>query len=480
MAKYGFWNSKKYSNGVGDRLYDAEDLSFFYSLFFNSGLACTMDELDSEDMFLVTLTKGSYSIKINQGTAIIDGKWYNGIGEKAEYISMNTGHTVSSGLSRIDAVCIKKDDVNRKFTFYVKEGVEATSPVPPTIDKNVELCLAYYTVNSSYSVNYDSLVDTRKDHNFAGCASLKMRERETAVDEHLNKINYICTGVNDNIKLTRLVQEYYALEKNKDLEINVIGTMGISQFAGGDGSASDPLHIFCFGKYLNYETGENSTTNKNNVRINFSNCSPIKVTTNNIGNTAAGYQVVLFAGNENIIENAKVVFDVNGSIVKLFYGYDHKIKNSYLKVASNRGTGDAIGVDGTGTIENCDIIAIAASGTAYGLTPLTNSVETFRILNVVGCNILAQNLASSSYEACGLYVRPSKTYSVLRALRNTIFGATDSSAKTTKTYKINSGRFIITDNIVKSDGAVYSTTNGVNANNIIIDTLAGFDIEKYD
>lgn len=461
-AKHGFWNSVKQAGGVGDRLYNAEDLSFFYDLFFTNGIACSNDEMG--DMFKVSLTSGSYSVKVNNGVCIIGGKWYNGKGEAGITLSMNTSHVVSSGLSRIDAVCIKKDDTNRKFTFYIKEGTEASSPVAPDIDKTTELCLAYYTVNSSYSVAYDSLVDTRMDTDFAGCAKMKLDKPITIIDfnDYVKRYYYFCNGVDDNIKLSEIVQNFYETEKERNLEIKVIGTIGLKGFYSGEGTEDSPRAVFCLGKDVNSSVEKGN----NRVTVDFTDCQPFKFS--ETGTT--GEYVVMFLGNENYIKNARCCNACVNTNNNIFKGHKNKAENCYFKVQT-AGSYTAKTVEGSGDLINCEIVASAASGAAYAVNQNNeiNGLSQASPMAVTGCTILAENNTAATAEANGLYVLANHTNSVLLANNNKI--ATSSTKKTTNTYKINSGFYNITNNIVMKAGLVYANEACVNANNIVVANL---------
>ena len=461
-AKHGFWNSKRQANGVGDRLYNADDLSFCYDLFFENGIACTNDLVG--DMFLVQLTSGSYTVKINNGVCIIDGKWYNGQGEAAVSLSMNTSHVVSSGMSRIDAVCIKKDEANRTFTFYIKEGIESSSPSVPEIDKTTELCLGYYTINSTYTIDYDSLVDSRHDDELCGCAKMKLDKPITVInfDDYVKRYYYFANGVNDNIELSSIVQKFYATEKERNIEIKVIGTIGLSGTYYGSGTEGDPYNIFMLGKYQNGA----AIYGKNKVTVDFTDCQPFEYNRTN----QEGLYYTMFGGDKNHIKNARCNNASGNTNNRIFYGHNNKAENCYFKVETT-GSYTAKAVEGSSDLTNCEIVASATSGIAVAVESNNeiNGMYTYYPTSVHNCTILAENSADATSESNGLYVQGSHTSSIVLATNNKM--AISATQKTDNTYKINSGHYCITNNIVMKAGLVYTNANSVNANNIVIENL---------
>lgn len=463
-VKTGFWNSVKQTNGIGDRLYNAEDLSFFYDMFFTNGISCKNDLVS--DMFKVTLTQGSYTVKVNNGNCIIGGKWYRGAEEPAINIPMNTSHVITSGLSRIDAVCIKKDDVNRKFSIYIKEGTEALNPVVPEINKDIELCLAYYTVNASYNVLYNSLVDTRHDKNFAGCAQIKLDQPayEQEINAYLTKVHYIANGKNDNIVLSQMIQDYLAVEKNKDLEVTIIGNVGVSGFFAGSGANTDPKVVFALGGY-----GDN-VNNKNKVIVNFTDSAPFSFeeTTSNSNN------IVVFEGYNLRIKNVRIQAKVKTTAAVYAYRqWTGEINDSYIKVINE--VGQAYAVWGAGKFTNNDLIVLSNSDSARVIVPSSRIISAThgRIPLIIKQNrILAITVSGS---ATGIYTNSGDTKALLIAQENEFYTSPSSTYKTNNAYQVTSGSAIIQNNMLEVTGTAYTPSDAtqtvVNANNIVFDVL---------
>lgn len=478
-AKNGFFNSVKQAGGTGDRLYNAEDLSFFYDMFFTNGIACANNEM--HDMFKVDITNGSYSVKITEGNCIIGGKWHRGKGETNVTLRMNTSHVVSSGMSRIDAVCIKKDDTNRTFSFYIKEGEEANSPVPPSIDTDTELCFAYYTVSSSYTVDYDSIVDTRHDKNYSGCAQIKLDKPayDAEINEYIEKIFYIANGVNDNIVLSNLVQDYLAIEKQKDLEIKIVGNVGVTGYFAGAGTNDDPHVIFAIAGYDNKTTNVNTTENTNKVVVDFADSAPILYQDSV---TSANYKIV-FAGNANI-KNIKI--NVKAKISTAIFGFRYKecyVKDSYIKLENENGA-TYVSMT-TGEFENSDLIAISKTNTARVLNVsskiLTQNVGR-RACRATKCRMLAATGTSINQIATSIYINTNE--SAVAIIKDCeIYKTADATMKTSNAYQVLGGTCIMQDNLLEVAGTAYTPADNINTvsitNNLIFDSLATKKPDNY-
>lgn len=503
IARNGFWNSLLDDEGNADRLYNADDLTFFYDKFFHSGIL--EEQGNVENAFKVTLTAGSYSIQIENGDCVIDGRWYRGAGQEGVTLQMPTTHTLANGYARTDAVCIRKNEETRDFEFYIKEGEVTSQNVikPPAIDKNEELCLAYYQILSTYSVQYETLVDTREDDDFCGYAKLKITPASSnpEFDDYIKRYYYFANGVDDNIQLSKMVQKYYLNETERNCKITVIGKVGIKGWAAGKGTADDPFCVFVLGKYNNTETGENTTSNTNNVKVEF-----LDRPTLTFSEDASGYSVQFFGGTANKIKNVVcfISSSANASTARMLKG-GNVIEDSQISVTT--GTGTAIAVEGTitarnctisststssgnatatsghvylydctisattssgvakavegyGIVEECSITAKTTSGEAYGVNLLDNS-NLMRLLNN---RIMATySYSESSGIAYGVFIAANYTRSYLYMNGNIIdAGRSVLGTATTNTFKLNSGTYVVFANFSRKAGFVHDDTNVFN------------------
>ena len=81
--------------------------------------------------------------------------------------------------------------------------------------------------------------------------------------------NYICNGVNDNILISNIVKAFYSVNDYRNLKLNIIGNIGMSQTIIGTGTSANPYVWFDFTKQV--------TTNRV-ATVDFSNAGAITPT----------------------------------------------------------------------------------------------------------------------------------------------------------------------------------------------------------
>lgn len=160
----GFFNSK--TGAV--RTYNADDLSFFYSKFFNNGVIYE----DSSNLQVVF--DSGMNILVKPGTAFIDGKWIN--------VESDDLHLVQNGDStyaRKDIVVVQLNNNDATMKILVKKGEASVSPVAPELirtDYIYELQLAEITVPANaITLSQSQIKDTRLDSTLCGKVTLKIQ-----------------------------------------------------------------------------------------------------------------------------------------------------------------------------------------------------------------------------------------------------------------------------------------------------------------
>ena len=126
-------------------------------------------------------------------------------------------------------------------------------------------------------------------------------ERALATLEVVSEYDYICNGIDDNVKLSNIVRALNKKHNANDFAqytIKVHGTFGCSAPVAGIGTSSDR---YCWFKFDNYEY----TTNK--VIIDFSNCSKINI---NAPSNSLNY---VFYGYNVWVKNARIFATVSGT-----------------------------------------------------------------------------------------------------------------------------------------------------------------------
>ncbi len=158
---YGFFNSVRNSEGIGDRRHDAKWFAKYFASFIGNGIfpnpSTGMQVVEQENM--------TVAVKIGQG-------WINGyyIDNDADYLlTLENAHGL---LHRIDRVVLRWNQIERIIELIVKEGQFSSSPVPPVLQRDgdyYELCLAEVTVkNGITQITQSSIKDTRLNKTLCG------------------------------------------------------------------------------------------------------------------------------------------------------------------------------------------------------------------------------------------------------------------------------------------------------------------------
>lgn len=156
-----FWNSQG-----GDRKYNADSLSRFISMFFNTGVMIGTLEVTPATGMSVVMDKGCVNIiNPNQGAEIARVKFFDE--ETAFTLEMADGTS-----PRIDTIVIERNDNNREITAKVVTGIPAASPVPVApvrTDTIYQLVIAEIEVAAgTTSITSGNITDKRSDATVCG------------------------------------------------------------------------------------------------------------------------------------------------------------------------------------------------------------------------------------------------------------------------------------------------------------------------
>lgn len=247
----------------------------------------------------------------------------------------------------------------------------------------------------------------------------ELQNKVTALTDFTD-YNYICTGVDDNIKLSQIAQDFLngSTTDNRRMKINVYGTVGVSSPFAGSGTPEDPYQWFKF--------GQSARTNRR-VIFDFSHASRVNVT------ATSGASHCIFHGEDIFIRDAYVAIDaaaastpvtvfnsvagrVNAEDVSvLLNGYnDCKVastgffKNCSLNVRNSGGNSVAFQVsnDSLLRLDGGEVYAYAQSGkTGYGIG-VTASITN-------GC-VICNGVSFPTYAVSGL----SQTYAIYDVSNN--------------------------------------------------------------
>lgn len=171
--------------------------------------------------------------------------------------------------------------------------------------------------------------------------------------------NYICNGVNDNILISRIVLDYLLGGTDYgSIKLNIIGNLGISTAASGNGTATSPYIWFDF----------MAAASNRNIIIDFSRCGqiapPIADGTHNyvfatLNATITGATVI--ASNTATDTVIRIVDTVSGAV---------KFENCRFYITSYKNGLIAL----RGTFTNCRGSVANVTENSYCFLPITSGV----------------------------------------------------------------------------------------------------------
>lgn len=130
----------------------------------------------------------------------------------------------------------------------------------------------------------------------------------------VSEYNYICTGVNDNWKISKICEDFFTRSNTeKQIKINVFGAMRLETPVLGEGSSSNRF------KWFNVSpTGEN----EKRITLDFSHCSRILIP------AAGGSYNIVFFGKHMTVIGARVYCTqrTENSAIQAFSSTDGDIK----------------------------------------------------------------------------------------------------------------------------------------------------------
>lgn len=156
----------------GDRKYKASDFAEYFKMFIGNGV------FPNPSSNLLVTSNGDMTITLSPGFAWINGYMYH----NTDNLTLTVEHA-DSILKRIDRVVVKCDFINREIKTYVKKGIFATNPAPPTLERGVnayEISVADILVeNGVVFIQQSKITDTRLDNNICGIVTQTVKEIET-------------------------------------------------------------------------------------------------------------------------------------------------------------------------------------------------------------------------------------------------------------------------------------------------------------
>lgn len=244
---------------------------------------------------------------------------------------------------------------------------------------------------------------------------------------------YSATGVDDNKKLSQIVQAF--LNGGNDyqqLKIDVYGTLGVTDPASTVGG-----NVYWFNFW-----SSNATTRR--VIIDFANCDRIIIDNTGKDNTR------FVSTTDNVeIYNAQVVM-YNCTNAQMLEN-DALCNNcAFWMNEASAGAGKLVGAT-RGKFDNCRMSVTGGTGQAYGFS------ADGGYLRLTNTEILAYNASGASNEAVAVQVQGGQTANVLLMTNCKCPITARSGYKQNNVVKINSGKYALVGNVLGMAAAKYST-----------------------
>ena len=258
-------------------------------------------------------------------------------------------------------------------------------------------------------------------------------------------------GVNDNIKLSTIVQDFYngtgdfvGISDTAQLKIEVVGdNFTVTEAIEGSGTATDRL------KYFNL--GHEAEITKKCI-VDFSKCNRITIT------SPSDKRAVIFTGDNTVIKDISIV--ANGALsCSMFSGKDVKVSDSDIYITALE---TAICLEYYGTFENTDVSVTSENEDAFCFRNNGSGIT-----RVTGGEMFAYT-GDSTKESVPLYVLPDMTTNVLIADKVSCPIVARGGYTQTNTVKINSGYYALNNCVLGKAAALYATGEGKTETGTII------------
>lgn len=253
MAVNGYFFNAVLSEGVYDRIYNAEDMTSY------------LDQLVGNGVFPNPSTQ--LQVRASTGMNVIVGAgsgWINGhkmVNTADLTLEVSASDVV---LNRIDAVIFYVDFTSRSMGISVKTGTIAASPVAPTMTRSntrYEMCLAQISVpKQTTAITAAMITDTRANSNLCGIVqgliqqidtSTLWQQQQAQFDDWMDDVQ----DQFDQFKVFKKLEGIYTTQTANEASFNV-QTL-IPQFS----FVYDILEVYINGFHLN----GNEYTLSNNV-----------------------------------------------------------------------------------------------------------------------------------------------------------------------------------------------------------------------
>lgn len=277
--------------------------------------------------------------------------------------------------------------------------------------------------------------------------SAQVAELSTKVGQ-VSKRVYYATGTNDNIALSNLAAAFYAgtgefanAAANDQLELAIVGELGISAPASGSGTSSSPYVYFAVGR-------PSGSTRK--LRLDFHSAARVNV-------AATGSYANIFGGDYVNVTGLQLY--ATGNNVNVFSGNLTNADDCELYVTGQLDV--SVSYTGSGTFTD-----VRTSMTSVG-----GNVFSFRCYGDIVCTVTRGEhyafTGDSSKESVIFYIAANQTTAKLLLTNVRALKTTRSGYYQTNAVKCNSGYCTACGCIVHTAPAFYSATNCMHFGGIV-------------
>ena len=253
MAINGYFFNAVLSDGVYDRIYNAEDMTSY------------LDQLVGNGVF--PNPSSQLQVRASSGMTVIVGAgsgWINGhkmVNTADLTLTLDASDVV---LNRIDAIIFYVDFTTRSMGISVKKGTIASTPVAPTLTRSnnrYEMCLAQISVpKQATAITASMITDTRGNSNLCGFVQGLIQQIDTTTlwEQQQAQFDEWMDAVEDqfnDFKTFKKLEGVYVTQAANEVSFTV--TDYVPQYA----FAYDILEVYINGFHLN----ANEYTISNNV-----------------------------------------------------------------------------------------------------------------------------------------------------------------------------------------------------------------------
>lgn len=183
------------------------------------------------------------------------------------------------------------------FIEVFVNGILSTDGVDYTLNNTTITFANSLVANTEIEVKCYKSIDGTGINNVMD--ELTQLQNDVAILGATNEYNYICNGIDDNVKLAQIAQEWLSGTDYGIKTIKIYGTFGAKAAYSGSGTTSSP--------FVWFRAGAGSPTNRRIV-LDFSNCSQINIT------CAAGTHNIIFYGLQVHIIGVNIIASGGASI----------------------------------------------------------------------------------------------------------------------------------------------------------------------